>query len=289
MQKLIAGLPEYPRISHIRQHAANSVVLLIGGGISGRRWKRLRRKIKPDYIIGINGVIGVIPDVLDVWVCCDNRAHKMPWFNTPTSALRFISAKIVRHAINPRRAIPIIQNIDWFNLDNADIRLIEKPHGQYDIEPLNTGALSIRVPRNTNTFSVKHSGLTAGLIITKRGNAGKLKPRSVGTTMLQALHVCGILGCAQVHTIGFDLCVRNKTHWYESPSEAWHDSMYLNHYGCATTWLWLETAALWEALRPLWAMQHLDWFDHSDGLLQARGNISVNPSFTGKPWNWWPK
>ena len=84
---VFSGLPDYPRLSNIKQRAAGSVALLIGGGLSGAKWKGLRRKIKPDLIVGINGVIGMIPDDLDVWICCDNRAYKMPWFNTPTTAL----------------------------------------------------------------------------------------------------------------------------------------------------------------------------------------------------------
>jgi len=114
-------------------------------------------------------------------------------------------------------------------------------------------------------------------------NTQALKPSintHVGTVAAQLLHHAGILGCAEVHTIGLDLMFkRDRHHWYDhpryQPDRFATEAMFLRReYGrriVDTRWDMLETAQFLRAVEYLFERDGLAWVDHSDGLLKLEG------------------
>jgi hypothetical protein len=95
-----------------------------------------------------------------------------------------------------------------------------------------------------------------------------------GTAGSRAIHLAGILGCSEVHTIGFDLCFKRPDHhhWYEFP--IYHtetvrtEKMFTEYKGFQTQWIWIETAQWLMELREKYLTpQGLKWIDHSNGLI----------------------
>ena len=268
------------RVSELKDRHSGAVALLIGGGPSGRHWETVHNLIRPDIIIGVNGVVTVLGARLDYHVVMEKHAYLVPWFKDERAKHRLIFRWMF--ARKQARYTDSVYLVD---------RLLGPPtYGIHIGEIPGTSGLEYGFLHNHDEYTdvrnpIQDVGLMCGLVCTAKGQPdGVRRWRDCGTSMFQALHVAGILGCTEVHTIGLDLFFpAGDTHWYpdrnyDSKSDIsdltgtanWHTSMYVNKYGVNTTWWWLESAAVWELMKPIWDKQDLKWVDHSGGLLQLR-------------------
>lgn len=238
--------------------------LVILGGLSAVNWLDVKNKIHPDLLIGVNGVNGVIQD-LDFWLCAENMlcAHKMA-----------VKQKSARH----------ISLMEMYQRTGAKIRLVNwKSHSLIKDK---TNLLLIKRngiddPSDPSDFSIRKygNGLMTGDIY-KDDSKASVTLRT-GTVGLQTLHLAGLLGCAEVHTIGFDLCFKGaEHHWYVYPSyeidEVWTEQAFVSYKGLNTIDWWIKTAGYLKRIEPLLQSEGLKWIDHSGGLLTAEGLNCAN-------------
>lgn len=233
--------------------------LVVLGGYSAKDWKHVMEEIKPDVIMGANGVNAMVHG-LDYWICAENlsRSHRLAAEGDKDSQ------KI----------------IDMFHRDaGAKTRLIS--HWSIDRLEDKSNCISIRrqgyesneIERNFS-FRDYGMGFLAGWLL-KHTEAGA--PVHVGTVGAQLLHMAGILGCAEVHTIGYDLMFRNSEHHhaYDYPlykQDRFRTDKYRVEYkGVDTQWTWIETAQWLKSIEYLFERDGLKWTDHSDGLLGIEG------------------
>lgn len=233
--------------------------LLILGGPSGRGWRDLKEELQPDLVIGVNGVNQAVCD-LDYWLCTENmtRAHILAGRGDPVSVAIFKM---------------------WTTVYPGTVRLIS--HRSWDLMPDKSNAIRIRrtqydLPLPSGfTFRTYGEGLAKGWRL-RRKNAGV--EVCVGTVGLQALHLGALLGCRELHTIGFDLMFRRKEaghHWYKYPrytvDRFRKPAMFVEYKGARTQWVWIETAQYLKAIEPQLERDGVAWVDHSDGLLALEG------------------
>ena len=245
-------------MTHAGRYAGGRALIVLGG-YSAIKWNELYEDIKPDVILGGNGVNAVI-DHLDYWACTEN----MNYCNK--LALR-----------GDKRAQKFME---MFHLDSgAKIKLI--------------GNLSWNLVRDkTNCISVRRAGFTIGqfpedFIYREYGN-GLMSgwifqdkhfmrlPQLVGNVGGQLLHVAGILGCAEVHTIGFDLILRGKRHhFYEYPAyqvdHFRNPGNFVMYKGVKTQVIWMQNAKFLKFMEPYFRRDGIRWIDHSNGLLKIMG------------------
>lgn len=237
------------------------VALVVLGGYSGREWETLYEDISPDVILIANGVNAKIQNA-DYWLCSENmtRSHKLAKAGDLRS--RSLMEMFYRDA---GAGVKLISHRSWELLqDKTDcIRICrDKNHGGGPGE-------------TPDYFSFRHygGGFLNGWLL-KHAYGARVH---VGTVGVQLLHMTGILGCARVHTIGFDLCFKNPTehHWYQYPPYQVDvfrkPEMFTEFEGLRTQWTWVETAQFLQAIRPLFERDKLAWVDHSEGLLQKMG------------------
>ena len=98
----------------------------------------------------------------------------------------------------------------------------------------------------------------------------------LGTVGAQLLHLAGILGCAEVHTIGYDLLLGEASdHWYEHPRYAVGafrtEQQFITYKGYRTQVWWVETARWLKDTEWIFERDGLRWRDHSGGLLTLEG------------------
>jgi hypothetical protein len=230
--------------------------LLILGGLSGQHWKETAREINPDFLLGVNGVNAVIPD-LDYWLCIENmratfsraRKHKDPRYMAIVEMFLRLGPKI--RFVN-RNSVHLLKDLN-------NVITVNRGYG-------------LPVERLPEDFSLRKFG--KGLLngpASKRGvDVAKI---GIGTVALQAFHLAGILGAAEIHTIGFDLCFGKTQHWYEypetyKPGRYFGEKSFVQYMDLKTTWQWVDTAEYMRSLKPLMETAGITWVDHSDGLLQ---------------------
>lgn len=234
---------------------AGKKALIVLGGASAAKWEALCSEIYPDVLIGVNGVNGVIP-YLDFWLCTENMRNVFAHPNTERN-----------------KALA-----EMYQRTGADIRIVNFKSAEFIKDQ--TGLIKIKRfgvddPENPGDFSFRNygGGLIAGSVYEDKSKASKTL--RVGTVGLQSLHLAGILGCAEVHTIGFDLCFRGDHHFYAYPSyesdEVWNVSAFTTYKGLNTLYWWIETAKYMKKIVPLLRRDGIRWIDHSDGLLKIEG------------------
>ncbi len=236
---------------------AKKKALIVLGGASAAKWEVLRDEIKPDVLIGVNGVNAVINN-LDFWLCVENLCHTF---------------KLAKEG--NQRSIFIAQ---MYSRTGAKIRLVNfKSHSyiQNKSNLIRIQRYGIDDPDEPGNFSFRRYGgglLTGGIFEDKEKVRVALRTGTVG---LQALHLAGLLGCAEVHTIGFDLCFKGDHHFYTYPSyetdDIWNKSAFTTYKGLSTLYWWIETAKYLRHIEPLLNRDGIDWIDHSSGLLQMEG------------------
>ena len=232
--------------------------LLVLGGISARGWKELREEIQPDVIMGANGTCFEIDD-LDFHLVVENM---------------HMAAGMAKQGNERFQRI-----MDMFTIKhNAKVRLIS--YLSWDLIDDRTNAIKIRrlgelgsnYEEQLKTFSFRKygEGFLAGPLFNHPGALTRpgIKFR-VGTVATQLIHMAGILGVAEVHTIGMDFCFKEDTHhWYKyppyQPDKFRTNEMFTIYNGIKTQRDWIQGAKWLKSLD----FGDLNWIDHSDGLLE---------------------
>lgn len=239
--------------------------LIVLGGDSGKNWQRLRDEIKPDVILGANGVCFEIDD-LDFHLVVENlhMAAGQAQKGSPRyrRIMEIISAE--RHA-----KVRMISFLNWKGVPIVDSRIEA-------IKIKRMGELGDDYDEQFRRFSFRKygDGFLAGPMFNYPGalSSPKIKFR-VGTVAVQLLHLAGILGVSEVHTIGFDFC--ELGHWYEypqyQPDRFRTDKMFTVYNGLKTQFDWIQGAKWLKSIEWIFERDGLHWIDHSHGLLEAEG------------------
>lgn len=252
--------PDEPE--RVAKHAGlyrGGVALVVLGGPSGARWEEIRKKVKPDVLLTANGATRL---PANYWLLTENMnyCHRRAR-NGDQQAAEFL------HVLDPGNTARnlFISHRTWNLL------------GEYGIDV--DRCTRIRRSEILTGFTMRSygEGFMAGPLsqATEAWQTG-VKTR-LGTVGAQLLHLAGILGCREVHTIGFDLVFPDpeRHHWYGYPKyTADHfrrPEMFVNHEGVNTQAWWVETARWLKALEPLMEGDGLVWTDHSHGLLELEG------------------
>lgn len=254
---------KFPRLDDpagVMEHTgrySGGVALVILGGYSAKRWQELYASIRPDVIIGANGVNSMVHG-LDYWVIAENMTRTarlanegeadairyMEMFNRDAGAkCKMVSHHSWRRLLDTRNCIKIRRH--EYLIDGSDFNFREYGYGFLQ------------------GWVLQHT--EAGV------------PVNVGTVGTQLLHLAGILGVAEVHTIGFDLMFRedNHHHAYDYPlyeaDRFRNPEAFVEYKGYKSQWVWIETAQYLKQIEPLFERDGLTWRDHSEGLLKIEG------------------
>lgn len=235
--------------------------LIVLGGASGQEWFRVRDQVHPDVILTGNGKTD-LPGA-DYWMLAENMHYQ--WGQSQRGDERGQQFMRMINASNTARH-----------------RLIS--HRSWDLLPDHTNCIRIRrqgyelseIPDNF-TLREYGSGYLSGWMFKHTQACQTNVNFRVGTVGLHLLHHAGILGCSEVHTIGYDLMFKgDKHHWYDHPAyqadRFCNDSMFVRmQYGDVfvnTRWAWVETAQYLRSIQYLFERDQFTWIDHSDGLLK---------------------
>jgi hypothetical protein len=246
--------------------------LVILGGPSGAGWERLRDAVAPDVIITMNGATR-IPGA-DYWLLTENMNFCESRKDRDERLAAFMH---VMDRGNTAETL-LVSHRSWnllptYGIDESRcVRVMRARYPRLEIDLRNYGKGFLKGPLS------RCRGWEPGVRV------------CVGTVGLQALHLAGILGCAEVHTIGFDLMFspqrhkghkdgqlghEEKHHWYEHPRyEAGRfrtEEMFIEYRGVRTQGWWMETAKYLKSLRDVFERYELIWQDHSEGLLAVEG------------------
>lgn len=245
-------------MAHADKYAGGKALIVLGG-YSAKDWQQLYADLKPDVLIGANGVNSQVYG-LDYWMIAENmtRSNRMANEGNPDA----IALMEMFH----RDAGAKTKLVSWRSWDILrDTRNCIKIRRQgYELEEV----------ERWHNFRDYGLGYLAGWEL-KHKEAGATV--HVGTVGLQLLHHAGILGCSEVHTIGYDLMFRDehKHHFYKYPEYKADrfrtDKFRVEYKGVDTQWTWIETAQYLKAIEYLFVRDGLKWVDHSDGLLKIEG------------------
>lgn len=256
--------PTDPRLDDpaaVMQHAgrfAGGKALVVLGGYSAANWAELYASLNPDVLIIANGANALVENA-DYWLMTENltRSNRMAK-EGGAAAMQYME-------MFHREAGAKCKMVSWHSWSILkDTRNCVKIRRQ-GLELDEMGGFS---------FRDYGQGFLAGWLLKDREAGAGVH---VGTVGAQALHLAGILGCSEVHTIGYDLMFRNhlKHHAYPYPSygvdKFRNASMFINYEGIPTQRVWVESAQFLKAIEPLLKRDGLRWTDHSDGLLKIVG------------------
>ena len=245
------------------QHAgryAGGVALVILGGMSSNGWQELKEEVKPDVILGGNGVNAVVQG-LDFWACTEN--------------MNFTSR---RAAMGEPRAMEFMEM--FYREAGAKVKLIS--HRSWNLLKDTSRCISIRrwgweadqVPPEFN-YREYGEGFNSGWVFSDKRYMRL--PQRVGNVGCQLIHMAAILGCAQVHTIGLDLVFKDKTrhHFYDYPlytvDHFRNGPNFMDYLGVKTQAIWIQCAKFMKTIEPYLERDGIEWRDHSDGLLKLMG------------------
>jgi hypothetical protein len=264
----------YESLTHdaagVMKHAglyAGKKALIILGGTSSRDWEKVRQAVDPDVLLGANGVNALINN-LDYWLCAENmtRSYQLAQKGDERS----------------------IEFMKMFNRNNAKFRLYS--HWSWGLVPEKDNCICIRregyekgqIPKSFS-FREYGNGLLNGWVF-RNSIAGKLM--RVGTVAAQLLHMAGILGVSEIHTIGLDLMFKDDAshHAYEYPiyqPDLWRKpGMFVEYKGVKTQHVWIDTADFFAGVEPFLARDGILWVDHSHGLLEVEGLACAKGAMT---------
>lgn len=230
--------------------------LAVLGGPSGKRWRELEEELKPDIVIGANGVNAMIRE-LPFWVCTENIAYAYRHHR----ASKYWSDVMEMFWRDSGAKVKLINFKSWNALRSAENCVKVRRYG------FEEG----KVPQ---WFSFREYGM--GLLSGWNfWDSSKHIPQQVGTTGTQLIHFAGILGCSEVHTVGFDLVFRDgeSHHWYPYPDyrvDHFRKPANFVEYGkFKTQAVWVEGARFLGQMIPYMERDGLEWSDHSEGLFRA--------------------
>lgn len=251
---------------HTNRYGGNGKALLVLGGASGRHWEALRDELRPDVILGANGTCFEIDD-LDYHLVVENLHMAVRRAALGEARYQRI-AQIVSPDQNHAR-VKLFSYLNWQGVPVIDDRV-------QAIRIKRIGELGDDYERQFQRFSLREygEGFLAGPVFDRPGalTSPKIKFR-VGTVAAQLLHLAGILGVREVHSIGMDFC--EYGHWYSypayQPDRFRTDQMFTQYRGLKTQYDWIQGAQWLKSLQWLFERDGLDWHDHSGGLLKAEG------------------
>lgn len=250
--------------------------LVIAGGPSAKDggWQNLKSQINPDVIITANGATQ-IPQA-DFWMLAENMsraANKMEYGNQRDQELmKMITAPntakiklISHHNFERKNGNPSV--IERFGINTSNVIIIKRKG--YEIE---------EIPPNFTLREYREGFFYGGLIKTREA-VGRRVQYHVGTVTMHMIHLAGILGCQEVHTIGYDLCfpngVNSDHHWYihpkYQPDKFRTEKMFTQFQGLDTMWDWMEAAEFISQIEYIFKRDRFKWVDHSHGLLSKMG------------------
>jgi len=231
--------------------------LLVLGGPSAKNWEAVRDEIGADVIIGANGVNNKIKD-LDFWICAENMTY--PNQKALEGEQRYIDIMKMFQRTGPKVRLVSWKTYDLLNDKNHAIKMKRQGYN-YDM-------------LGDFTFREYGDGLMNGAMLDLPETGVPLR---VGTVALQMMHFAGILGVSEIHTIGYDLCLKKDHHWYKYPkyekTRFYSEGMFIKYKGFKTLWLWVKTLDYLHELTHVFKRDEITWKDHSDGLLQKEKGL----------------
>lgn len=236
----------------------DGIALVVLGGYSASKWQQLRDKIKPDVIIGANGVNAMVYG-LDYWLMVENLSysHRMAKKGDPKHTAIL---EMFHRESGAKNKLVGWQSWEWLQDTTNCIKV--RWNGR-ELEEM-----------DDFTFRDYGAGLLAGWEQNKKEYG---VPVYVGTVGAQCIHLAGILGVREVHTIGFDLIFRDGGihHAYPYPlygaDKYRTEASFLEYRGVPTMQTWIETARWLKAIEYQFKKDNLLWRDHSNGLLKLEG------------------
>jgi hypothetical protein len=248
----IPGFPHHPaELQALCGTQTGKKMLIILGGPSGARWSRIADTVKPDLVMGVNGVIRAMRGDLDYWLCMESWKRESPpvWFQDACRGLRIVSWKRYKYLENTQNALSARRGGPFFNTG---------------IEAWN--------PRIYGGGLYMHERFSRPELFDSTWSTSVL-----GTIAMQALHLSCMLGCSEIYTIGLDLHIPSENeHWYQElpisrSNEWWDERMFTQHGGLSTMWWWIDSATLLLEARKVLSANGCTWWDESDGLLSRMG------------------
>jgi hypothetical protein len=246
-----------------RFYGGRALVILGGPSAGSGAWEELRDKLKPDVLLTCNGATN-IPGV-DYWLLGENMSRAAGYAEHGIERDR----KFMRMFTDPNTAkTKMISHRSWhlldrFGIDKSNCICIRRRG--YELE---------EIPAD---FSLREygEGFFYGGLFKRRAAVGRRVQYHVGTVALHLIHLAGILGCAEVHTIGYDMCFPNgrngKHHHYDhpgyEPDKFRTEQMFTSYEGLDTMWDWIEAGCFISQIEYLFGHARLRWQDHSHGLL----------------------
>jgi len=240
------------------------VALVVLGGPSGQGWRAVQEQVEPDVILTANGNTE-LPGA-EYWMLAENMHYQ--WGQARMGMERGQEFMRMLQARNTAK-YRLVSHRSWDLLTDREncIRIRRKG---YELNEM------------PEDFSLRDygEGFLNGWMFKHTQASNKNVNFHVGTVGLHLLHLAGILGCREVHTIGFDLMIKaGKHHWYNWPvyqaDRFTNDNMFVRRqygdYFVNTRWAWVETAQYLKAIEHIFERDALVWKDHSDGLMKFEG------------------
>lgn len=242
----------------------SGVALLVLGGISNLSWRELRDEIKPDVILGANGTCFMIDD-LDYHLVVENM--HLAAGRASNGDKRY---QRMMEILQAKAKTRLVSFLSWDLLDDQSNAISIKRMGE----------LGDDYDDQMSRFSFRKygDGFLSGPMFLHPGalTSPRIKFR-VGTVGTQLLHLAGILGVREIHTIGMDFCFKDsdRHHGYDypkyQPDRFRTNKMFTDYKGLPTQWDWLQGARWLQSIEWLFERDGLTWIDHSDGLFKAIG------------------
>jgi len=258
---------DYDGVMAFKDMYKDGVALIVLGGPSGAAWKKIKDDFHPDTILGANGACFEISD-LDFHMVAENMHMADNYAKQGQQRYKEIMRIFTtKHQARTR----LISCLSWDLLEDTAGCVSIRRWGEADPNGYD---------RQIQAFNVREygEGFLHGRYIQKLAALKRGVKFRVGTVAAHLLHMAGILGVREVHTIGFDMCLKDEQrhHWYKYPTyqvdRSRQEGMFTEYGGLRTQWDWLE-GAIWlaEEIEPLFRRDGMTWHDHSNGLLKVIG------------------
>jgi len=264
--------PDEPNV--IRRHKGKfdgATALIILGGPSGRDWKEAWDTINPDVVITCNGATSI---PADYWVIGENLNRAFVYAMKGNER----DQKYIRVFQEENQAkFRLINWQNWMPNTRRGMQSVGSYFGLHDQNIIRFNRVGY--DQIDDSFSLREygMGLFFGWRFKKRKELGCRTDWRVGTVAIHCLHLAGILGCAEVHTIGLDLCFeKGKHHWWKGypkyePDSFRTEKVFTTYEGLETQHDWIEGAEFIAEIEPIFKKAGMDWKDHSNGLLSKMG------------------
>lgn len=251
-------------IAKYKDYLCGRPVLFIGNGPSAEKWHDYWTD--ETFVIAANGAIEWTKMWADMFLCTEATGHMLPWYYTPVrhGALRVVSGCNMSAAPDDQPAIAVERG--WWCWG-------WKPRVYFDNDE-HDRAGSLYQLRNSSWGYDYSSRKCWGLLKGPICYPGNM---SIGTVLVNGLHLAAYMGATEINSVGFDLCMEKGHHWHEPKfrygTSKWvRKECYMRVNGKPTIWHFaLSAAYALDFVKPQLAAAGCYWEDHSDGLLQERG------------------